>query len=96
MQTNNSLRIHTRVNGENTESAYVSVNLDHNYDTLEILSLKIDQKELYRYHVSDYGVLVGRVLANNGFGIPNARLSLFIPKNETTSIIKELVYYNIE
>ena len=88
MQTNNSLRIRTKVN----EDSYVSVKLDHNYETLEILSLKIDQKELYRYHVSDYGILVGRVLANNGFGVPNARLSLFIPKNETTSIVKELLY----
>lgn len=88
MHTNNSLRIRTKIN----EDSYVSVNLDHNYETLEVLSLKIDQKEMYRYHVSDYGILVGRVLANNGFGVPNARLSLFIQKKETTSIIKDLLY----
>lgn len=87
-QINKSLRIRTDIGTD----AYISVNLDQNYETLEILSLKVDQKGSYRYHVSDYGVVVGRVLANNGFGVPNARLSLFIEKNDTTDIIKEMLY----
>ena len=89
-QTNNSLRVHTQI-GSQTDS-YLTVNLEQNYETIDILSLKIDQKGAYRYHVSDYGVIVGRVLANNGFGVPNARLSLFVEKNDTTDIVKDMLY----
>lgn len=87
-QVNNTLRIRTGVGID----SYITVNLDQEYETLDILSLKIDQKGTYRYHVSDYGVVVGRVIANNGFGVPNARLSLFIKKNESTDIIKNMLY----
>ena len=34
---------------------------------------------------SDYGVVCGRILVNNGFGIPNARVSIFIPITEEDS-----------
>ena len=40
---------------------------------------------------SDFGVVVGRVIINNGFGVPNAKVSVFIPlddndeKNEVIS-----------
>lgn len=88
MENNKSLRIRTNVGVDQ----YVTVNLEHEYDVLEILSMKIDQRGAYRYNVGDYGVIVGRVLANNGFGVPNAKLSLFIEKNNTNDIIKELLY----
>ena len=88
MENNKSLRIRTNVGVDQ----YVTVNLEHEYDVLEILSMKIDQRGTYRYNVGDYGVVVGRVLANNGFGVPNAKLSLFIEKNDTNDIIKELLY----
>ena len=31
---------------------------------------------------ADYGVLVGRVIANGGIGIPNAKISIFIPLSD--------------
>lgn len=61
----------------------LNINLQRDVDFYEILSLKLSQKKLYKLHTSDYGVIVGRVLANDAFGIPNARVSVFIPiKNE--------------
>lgn len=57
----------------------VTVELKQDYDLLEILSLKFSQVDVYRSLCSDYGVVVGRISANNGFGIPNARVSIFIP-----------------
>lgn len=87
-ETNKSLRIRTNVGTDK----YVSVNLTSEYDTLEILSLKINQRGAYRYHTNTYGVVVGRVLANNGFGIPNAKLSLFIAKDENADIIESALY----
>ena len=57
----------------------INVQLDQEFEFLEILSLKIQQTDIYSRSCADYGVLVGRVTANNGFGIPNARVSIFIP-----------------
>ena len=60
----------------------LNINLTQDVDFLEILSLKINQKDLYKLHTSNYGMLVGRVLANDSFGIPNCKVSIFIPIND--------------
>jgi hypothetical protein len=59
----------------------VVVELKNSFDLLEILSLKFTQKDAYSSLCSDYGVVVGRVSANNGLGIPNAKVSIFIPQD---------------
>ena len=56
----------------------VQVKLEQNFDTLELLSLYINPNDVYTRACSDYGVVVGRVFCNNGFGIPNAKVSIFI------------------
>ena len=63
----------------------IQVQIDQDFDFLEILSLKITQSEIYTRMCSDYGVVVGRVIANNGYGIQNARISVFIPLTEEDS-----------
>ena len=73
---NNSIRIRTTPDGKDK---FLKVKLDQEFDFIEILSLKITQAEAYRNFCADYGVVVGRVFINNGFGIPNARVSIFIP-----------------
>jgi hypothetical protein len=40
---------------------------------------KLTQEEVYRNFCADYGVVVGRVIVNSGFGVPNAKVSIFIP-----------------
>ena len=77
--TVSSYRIRTDV-GLGSASDYITIdaNLVQEYDTLDILSVKIRSNDTYRLHNADYGVVVGRVIANNGFGIPNAKLSIFI------------------
>lgn len=57
----------------------VTVELNQDYDFLEILSLKFTQQDVYTSVCADYGVVCGRITANNGLGIPNARVSIFIP-----------------
>lgn len=74
-ETNKSFRIRTNI----LKDSHVSLQLTQDYDLLEILSLKIRQIEDYKVHMSNYGVIVGRVLANDGFGVPNAKVSVFIP-----------------
>lgn len=71
-----SLRIHTEVGNDH----FVSVNMAQDYDFLEVLSLKLKSADTYKLHMSDYGVVVGRVLANDAFGIPNAKVSVFIDR----------------
>lgn len=71
-----SIRIRTTPNGGDK---YVKVKLDQDFDFVEILSLKISQEEVYKTFCSDYGVVVGRVIVNSGFGVPNAKISIFVP-----------------
>ena len=70
-----SYRIKTELGVNKT----INVQLDQDFEFLEILSLKIQQEDIYTRSCAEYGVIVGRVTANNGFGIPNARVSVFIP-----------------
>ena len=56
--------------------------MEQDFDFVEILSLKISQKELYTTFCAGYGAIVGRVSVNGGFGIPNAKVSVFIPVSE--------------
>ena len=75
----NTIRIRTTPNGDDK---YIKVNLEQDFDFIEILSLKISQEDAYTKFCSDYGVIVGRVTVNNGFGVPNAKVSVFIPLDE--------------
>jgi hypothetical protein len=88
----NSYRIRTTV-GKDTS---IKVNIEQDFEYLEILSLKLLQSEVYTRQCSDYGVVVGRVSVNNGFGLPNAKVSIFIPLSDEDSlnpIISELYPY---
>jgi len=73
-----SYRIQTEVGVDKN----IQVQIDQEFDELEILSLKIRQSDVYSKDCSQYGVVTGRVLANGGFGIPNARVSIFIPLSD--------------
>jgi len=74
----------------------INVKIDQDFDSLEILSLKLRQEDLYTQFCADYGVVVGRVIANGGLGIPNAHISIFIPLDdvdESDPIISTLYPY---
>jgi hypothetical protein len=74
----------------------ILVELNQNFDLLEILSLKFSQKDIYASVCSDYGVVCGRITVNDGFGIPNAKVSIFIPLSDEDSedpVISELYPY---
>jgi len=57
----------------------VRLNIEQDFDTLEVLSLKLRQEDLYSRFCADYGVVAGRVVANGGFGVPNVSVSIFVP-----------------
>jgi len=90
---NKSYRIKTTAGGSDK---YLKVKLEQETDLVEILSLKITQKDIYASFNADFGVLVGRVLANGGIGIPNAKISIFIPitdDDKTNSEIASIYPY---
>jgi len=78
---NNTQRIRLDSGVTDTDK-HLFFKLEQETDTLELLSLKIDTKEAYGSFNADYGMLIGRVTANNGVGIPNAKVSIFIPLDE--------------
>ncbi len=64
----------------------IQLNLDQDYDFLEVLSLKFRPEELYPRSCSDFGVITGRVIANGGYGVPNAKISVFIPLTDADAL----------
>lgn len=78
--SNKTYRIKANIN----EDTNLHVKLDQDYDVFQILSLELGTSESYRLHDSNYGVVVGRVLANNGFGVENAKMSVFISADTQT------------
>lgn len=86
-----NFRVRTAVNTDTV----LNVNLKQDFDNLEILSLTLNQADLYRIHSSNYGVIVGRVLANDAFGIPNAKVSIFLEvEGGETQAIRELYNFS--
>jgi hypothetical protein len=91
--TTDDIRIRTKVSDN---EQYIKVHLKNTFNYLNILSLKISQSDIYRIFTSDYGCLVGRVLANGGTGIPNVKISLFIPLDEDDKNIDSTNIDNIK
>ena len=80
-------RIRTEVGRDNV----IKASLTQDIEFLEVLSLKIDQRDAYKLHVSNYGIIVGRVLGNEAFGIPNAKVSVFIKLSDEDSQRSEII-----
>lgn len=78
---NKSQRIHLNINETNFDK-HVFVKLEQNVETLEFLTMNISARDFYQNFNADYGVLVGRVIANGGVGVPNAKISIFIPVDD--------------
>jgi len=85
-----------RIRTESGINKSINIQLDQEFEFLEILSLKIQQEDVYAKSCANYGVVVGRVTANNGFGVPNARVAIFIPIesiDESNPIISSIYPY---
>ena len=91
MQDNiNTYRIHTGIGSDAPN--VLNVKLQQTYDMLEVLSLKLNQTNTYNFYESSYGIVVGRVLANDAFGIPNAKVSIFIEVDDAENIAAKGIY----
>lgn len=97
----NSYRIKANIG----EDQVLTVNLKQDIDIYEVLSLELKQENMYKLFPSDnggansgsYGVIVGRVLANDAFGVPNAKVTVFIPLSDVDKLkqgIRDVYPYN--
>ena len=91
--SNKTYRINTKVGADNNDNINLNLNVLQKYDILEVLSLKLSTDGIYKTHTSGYGCIAGRVLANGGVGVPNAKISIFIESNENIST--EEILYNL-
>ena len=76
----------------------INFEFQQDFDYLEILSLKIQQEDVYTRSCAQYGVITGRVTANNGLGLPNARVSVFIPvdnEDKDNPVINQIYSYSV-
>jgi hypothetical protein len=85
---NKSIRI--RTNPRNTTERYINVKLEQDFDTLNILSLTLKQSDIYRSFNANYGCVIGRV-QSSGVGLPNCKVSVFIPIDTTDSTKPEIL-----
>ena len=74
-----SYRLKTDIGGDDK---VLKVNLKQGIDTIKVLSLEINTEDDYQIPSSEYGVVVGRVLANDSFGVPNVKVSVFVPLSD--------------
>ena len=87
-----SYRFRTKLN----QDREVRLNIEQDFDMIEILSLKLKQSDVYTRFCADYGVVAGRVIANGGYGVPNVPISIFVPlsaQDENDPVIKTLYPY---
>ena len=85
--TTKSFRVRTQVGQDQN----LTFELKQDFDLLEVLSLSLRQHDIYTRMCSDFGIVVGRVVVNNGFGVPNCKVSVFIPLEDSENdVIKEL------
>ena len=92
MSESKSFRVRTEVGKDQN----LTFELKQDFDLLEILSLSLTQREVYTRMCADFGVVCGRVIVNGGFGIPNAKVSIFIPldgADEENEVIKQIYPY---
>lgn len=85
---NKSYRIRTTIG----QDSVINFSVDNTVESLEILSLKINQENTYRLMGSNTGIVAGRVLANGGFGVPNVKVSVFIEYEDTDNIEQRILY----
>lgn len=89
MENNTSYRVRTSIGDK-----VLNISLDSTCENIDVLSLRLKQSDVYKTYGGEYGIIVGRVVVNDGFGVPNAKVSVFIPVDgDADEQIKEIYPY---
>lgn len=79
------------INTDNqNDNKYIFINLEQSTKPINILSLNLNQTDIYANTNADWGVLCGRVLSNNLIPVQNAKISIFIPLSTEDSSNPEI------
>ncbi len=73
-----------------TTAKNVTFKLEQDFEQLEVLSLKVSAYDVYAQMTADFGVVVGRVNVNGGFGVQNAKVSIFVPITSDDELRNEI------
>jgi hypothetical protein len=74
-----------------SDDGIVNVRLEQDFDTMEILSLKLTSSDAYSLQCSNFGVVCGRVITNAGLGVQNCKVSIFVPITDEDKNRSEIV-----
>ena len=89
MENNTSYRVRTNIGDK-----VLNISLDSTCENIDVLSLRLKQSDVYKTYGGEYGIIVGRVVVNDGFGVSNAKVSVFIPvAGDADEQIKEIYPY---
>lgn len=91
----NKYRIKTKILPE--QNQYLKVNLEQDFDVLDILTLSIYGTDVYPNPCGDWGVVIGRVVDKNSFPMENVKVGYIIPLDDVDSnnITISTIYNNI-
>jgi hypothetical protein len=77
----NKYRIKTKILPE--QNQYLKVNLEQNFDVLDILTLSIYGTDAYPNPCGDWGIIMGRIVDSNSFPMENVKVGYVIPLDDT-------------
>jgi len=79
-----------RIKANIGKESVVHVPIKQDVDMLEMLSVQLGTDGIYKRHSSNYGVIIGRVVVNGGLGVPNAKISVFVPLSSPDALRPEI------
>lgn len=85
--TKKNIRIPVQLNSQ----ANITFGLEQDFESLDVLSMNITSSDAYSKATSDFGVVVGRVVINGGFGVKNAKVSIFVPITAADKLRPEIL-----
>lgn len=86
-------QIKLQLDTNNLTDKAIRINLEQDFDQLQVLSLKLTSNDVYNKVSASHGVLVGRVTLKNGIGVQNAKVSVFIPISNADSNRNDIIQY---
>jgi hypothetical protein len=91
----NKYRIKTKILPE--QNQYIKVNIEQDFDVLDILTLSIYGTDAYPNPCGDWGVIIGRVVDNNSFPMENVKVGYItsLDEDDSNDITVSTIYNSI-
>jgi len=77
----NKYRIKTKILPE--QNQYLKVNIQQDFDVLDILTLSIYGTDAYPNPCGDWGIIIGRIVDSNNFPMENVKVGYVLPLDDT-------------